>query len=82
MKSENLNFVQVNSTIRWLETNNTDPISKRKLETKALAPNKSMKNLIGTFVERMSETETKIQTYIPRAWIQELLNSLKRGDVM
>ena len=69
--------------LKWLENNNTDPLTNEKLSNKAVMQNITMKKMIVSFVDKSKKNNPDIidKIYLPNALIQTLILSLQKNEI-
>ncbi len=68
---------------RWLLNHDTDPLTNERLANKNLAPNRSIKRSIVTFLDKHSfdrYPELWEEVYVPKQLTQQLLTALQSGE--
>ena len=80
---ESGNTYEREAILKWLKNNNTDPLTNDKLNSKTVTPNRTVKRMIVTYLDKQKEKNPGImhETYLPDALIQTLILSLQKNEI-
>ena len=83
MLMESGNTYEREAILKWLTLKKTDPLTNEAISDSTIAPNRTVKRMIVSFLDKQIATNPDIshQTYLPDSLIQGLIAAMEKNEI-
>ncbi len=80
---ESGNTYEREAILKWLKQKKTDPLTNEAISDDMIAPNRTVKRMIVSFLDKQIATNPHIshQTYLPESLIQRLIAAMEKNEI-
>ena len=80
---ESGNTYEREAILKWLTLKKTDPLTNEAISDDTIAPNRTVKRMIVSFLDKQIATNPHIshQTYLPESLIQRLIAAMEKNEI-